>query len=1241
MRVHFLLGPAGSGKTWRCLEEIRAELLRAPAGPPLLLLAPKQATFQLERQLLDDPQLAGYARLQIVSFDRLARWLLDTFGAVPDLLDDEGRVMVLRALLAREQHSLKVFRATARLPGFARQLSQLLREFQRHQVTPDRLSRLAARCDESPQLRDKLHDLQHLLRAYHAGLAESEVQDADHLLDLATSMVRDPAFALRHLPFPIAGLWLDGFAEMTPQELDLLCGVLLLCRKSTLAFCLGPEADESTSWLSLWSVVRRTYLDCRTRVAALKAAEVSETQLARDPAHSRFHDSPVLARLEANWTAPAASSPSPPSGETAGVRGQSVPSPESTQPPAAHPASSLQPPVSPLRLALCAHPEAEAALAAREILRHVRTGGRFRDCAVILRTLDHHHAPLRRVFTRFGIPFFLDRREPVAHHPLAELTRFTLRTLAYGWQLDDWFGALKTGLVHDHDEDIDWLENLALAHGWHGTHWHQPLNEHEPSFDLPRAERLRTRLVAPFLKLAERLASAPSPNPIPGSHLASALRSLWEDLAVEGCLQAWDDALASEEDTPVFHPAAASAMHGSVLRQMHEWIENLELAFPPGSAALPLREWLPIVEAGLGALSVGVIPPALDQVLVGTIDRSRNPELRLALVLGLNEGIFPAPPSTPVLLTDSERALLADLDTRLGSDPRAQLAHERYFAYIACTRSRARLVLTCAGAGADGEALHPSPILVHVQQLFPDVPLEKIPTTHDWRESEHTEELLEPLLRELATVAASPSPPSGEGAGVWGWAASAQDGSKAQPAVPPPHPQFLSPEGGEGGPQSALLTLATLPSLQPVIARWQQLSASRAVTALSPAAVTQIYGTELGTSVSKLEQFAECPFKFFVAAGLRAQERKEFELDPRERGSFLHRILDEFHLRVTRSGHRWREVSPVEAQALVATIGAELLAQPEHRLLAADDARRFTAHSLIASAQRLLGALLGWMPHYDFDPVAVELGFGLKGSSLPAWRLGLPDGKALLLRGRIDRVDLCRVPETGETLAVVVDYKSSPKKLEPLKVASGLQLQLLSYLNVLQAQPAAPVSSPSPPSGERVGERGHDGLLTPDVPPLPSPLRPAGVFYVNLHGASGSGGTRAEILAETEADRRAAYQHSGRFDFAQLKHFDREAVGGPGSQFRFKVNKDGQPAKRGNDALLTEEFTVLLRQVESNLSRLGTDIFAGNIRVAPVRMSASESACDRCDYRAICRFDPWTEPYRKLASATDTGEGAA
>ena len=80
MRTRFLLGPAGSGKTFRCLAEIGAELKSSPEGLPLVLLAPKQATFQLERQLLAGPDLPGYTRLQILSFERLAKFVLAEFS---------------------------------------------------------------------------------------------------------------------------------------------------------------------------------------------------------------------------------------------------------------------------------------------------------------------------------------------------------------------------------------------------------------------------------------------------------------------------------------------------------------------------------------------------------------------------------------------------------------------------------------------------------------------------------------------------------------------------------------------------------------------------------------------------------------------------------------------------------------------------------------------------------------------------------------------------------------------------------------------------------------------------------------------------------------------------------------------------------------------------------------------------------------------------------------------------------
>jgi ATP-dependent helicase/nuclease subunit B len=202
VQARFLLGPAGSGKTFRCLAEIRAELTASADGPPLVLLAPKQATYQLERQLMADVSLRGYTRLHILSFERLAGFVFDHLRRPrPRLLGEEGRVMVLRALLGRRQDQLRVFHASARLPGLAQQLSLLLRELQRHHLSVARLQELAGKVTGSTRLPDKLHDLGLLLRAYLDWLKAHQLQDADCLLDLATetlqSAIRNPQSAIR------------------------------------------------------------------------------------------------------------------------------------------------------------------------------------------------------------------------------------------------------------------------------------------------------------------------------------------------------------------------------------------------------------------------------------------------------------------------------------------------------------------------------------------------------------------------------------------------------------------------------------------------------------------------------------------------------------------------------------------------------------------------------------------------------------------------------------------------------------------------------------------------------------------------------------------------------------------------------------------------------------------------------------------------------------------------------------
>jgi ATP-dependent helicase/nuclease subunit B len=582
---------------------------------------------------------------------------------------------------------------------------------------------------------------------------------------------------------------------------------------------------------------------------------------------------------------------------------------------------------------------------------------------------------------------------------------------------------------------------------------------------------------------------------------------------------------------------------------------------------LPLRDWLPVLEAGLANLTVGVVPPVLDEVLIGAVDRARNPDLKLALVLGVNESVFPAAPAAPAILTNSDRDELEAQNIALGPNLFEQLARERYLGYIACTRANEKLAVTFSRQSADGKTLNPSPFIAQLQRIFPALEIEGFSADLDWRAAEHANELVAPLVENQKSKIKNQD-----------W--------------------------------ESLLELPALKSLAENLAVLREPDEREY---LSPALVEKLYGSVLKSSVSRLEEFAQCPFKFFIRSGLHANERKIFELDARERGNFQHDVLKVFHGQLQAEGRRWRDIEPAAARERIGKIAA---AQMEHFRdgLFRDSAETvFAARSLASALQDFVEVIVGWMRgQYEFDPVAAELGFGGKDDRAPAWEIDLGGGRKLALQGRIDRVDLWRDPNDDIALAVVTDYKSGGKKLDSLLVESGVQLQLLAYLGALRHW-----KNPRECFGA-------EKIIS------------AGAFYVNLRGEFKSGGSRAEVLDDHEA-KKMAYRHNGRFDAGALRKFDRRLDVSKGDQFNFRLNKDGGLPANSPEALPRDNFNALLDGVEATLRELGGQIFSGAAEVDPYRKGGT-TACDYCDYRAACRIDEWTHEWRVLRA--EKGEDA-
>jgi ATP-dependent helicase/nuclease subunit B len=332
-------------------------------------------------------------------------------------------------------------------------------------------------------------------------------------------------------------------------------------------------------------------------------------------------------------------------------------------------------------------------------------------------------------------------------------------------------------------------------------------------------------------------------------------------------------------------------------------------------------------------------------------------------------------------------------------------------------------------------------------------------------------------------------------------------------------------------------------------------------------------------------------------------------LDVRERGSFQHEALALFHRQLRDENKHWRDITPAEARRRIKECVNQLLPQFREGLLAATAQSRFAARAVAESLQEFVAATVEWMAHYQFDPHESELGFGAGDEKLPALDLDLGSGHRLIFRGKIDRVDLCRGGGNDEAFAVVIDYKSGALKLEDVLMANGLQLQLAAYLSMLRHLADA---------RELFGVRR---------------LVPAGVFYVNLRGQSESGKTRTAVLQSREQFRQKRYQHLGRFDGAALRFLDNRGAS-EGAQFKFKLKKDGSPYGNNTDMLKTGDFRKLLDHVEAELVRMGREIYDGVISLNPYQKGPTV-ACDNCDYKSICRFDPWTQPYRVLKAARE------
>lgn len=994
MPVQFILGRAGTGKTHQCVTEIAEALRRNPLGDDkngqLLWIVPAQATFMAERLLVNQPDLGGIIRGRVLSFRRL------TLECARDLnlpntqeMDDLARMVLLEDLVLQYRDDLKLFGAVADRPGFLQKLNGMLRELMLAGHTGPSLRHVADEQEHDPILAGKLYDLGLLLDAWDHAVAERGLV-SDRLPQIVTPKLGGVQF-LNH-----ARIWVDAFSALTRIEEELLVALAKRVDQITITLLADPDSvciRNPAHPLEDCSLFKRTELLYRRLRAAFNEARVRilPDVMLRDN-HRVGHIAP-LAAIEKELFG-------------------------SAQNPVSDAAECVE-------LWRCQNPEVEVRACAQKIRDYVARGRKYHEIGLIIPALEQYAEPVRRIFQQHHIPHFIDQRRMITHHPLVELLRMAGDILANGANADNLLLLLKTGLTPIREEDIHQFENYLLAHGVTRINLREPfvfvkpnVSEDDPLQQPTEAEKnmhARANVVLKRLEpMLRGLLVLASTGKTEGSQFS---RGLYDALVAMNVDEKMDALAAGISATET------QLLHRQAWTQCVNLLETLDRVL--GGRDVAPQSFTRLMTASLETLSAGLIPPALDQVLVSSVSRSRHPEMKIVFVLGAVETQMPPVRPEDPMLTDSQRNVFnqhAAYPVEPGADQ--QLLESRFFDYVSFTRSGERMIITYPAADQQEKPVAPSAYLPRLEMLL-NLKTKNIDTAVLY-EPDRLATLDDALISALTNMQLSTSPNRRIAAELLAWLTSRPETEQAFKDV---QPALMDP------PEPALL----------------------------PDLAHALYGDHLKMSVSQLEKYAACPLQYFFHYSLGLRPRERFELNVMSLGTLYHAVLQRFFDRVIARTIRWPQCDQDELlktlRECVTQATKELYSEMAHQVpqFARLQERVIRMLSLVLEEQRR-AACVGRM-----TPAATEAVFDNNQTesvprkiALRQYQVDTPANRRLSLSGKIDRIDLS---QSGQDTAII-DYKlGADKKLELRRVYFGLSLQLPVYLLVIRDAGLKPIAS--------------------------------------------------------------------------------------------------------------------------------------------------------------------------------------
>ena len=940
MSLQFIFGNSGSGKSHYLYHYIVEESIRHP-DKNYLVLVPEQFTMQTQKDLCLAHPRGGIMNVDVLSFGRLAHRIFEEVGEDGrQVLDDEGKNLVLRRIAGNYEDELTVLKGNLKKQGYISEVKSVISEFTQYGVDFERLDEFMESLNPDSYLFYKLKDIRKVYEGFEEYLSEKYITK-EEMLDVLSSAVPESEILRGSV------VAMDGFTGFTPVQNRLLGELLRVCEKVMLTVEMDPREDpyHYRHPYQLFALSKQMVTSL-IETAREAGAEIEDPVCLYEKPVRRFRDNPAMAFLESELFR--------------------------------YSAAAFEGEQDAVSLHEARNPRAEAQYVAEEIRRLVRTKGyRYRDIAVIASDMNVYADALEKACAAFDIPVFMDYKKSILLNAFVEYLRSLLAMAEQNFTYESVFRHLRTGLCGFTPDEIDRMENYVIALGIRGyKKWQQAWvrrTAQTGEAELNELNHLRVRFVEKtsglMLSLKQRKKTVRDVTLAVYEYLVQ--EKLQEQLrGMELAFQEAGELALAKEYAQVYR---------ITMELFDKFVELL------GEETISLKEYCDLLDAGLEEAKVGVIPPSLDQVVVGDMERTRIKNIRALFFAGANDTLLPGNTGGGGLLSERDREQFKAGEIALSPGPKEKIYEQKFYLYMNLTKPSESLYLSWSKVSGDGKTLRPAYLVQDIRRLFPGA----VPRDEERRPAAD---------RELTRAG-----------GVRWIAEGLRERQRGLSEEWKELYTWFSAGGQCRDEMERVLRAAFL---------------KHGEERISAGAAGKLYPDPERVSVTRLEQFASCAYAHFLSYGLRLSDREEYGFKALDLGNIAHQALERFARRAEQAKLSWTEMTEEKRDELIEECVEESVIDYGNTVLFSSARNEYMIGRIKRLIRRSVWALTKQLEKGDFVPSGYELKFG---------------------SGKIDRIDTCE--DENRIYVKVTDYKTGMKSFDITAFYHGLQMQLPVYMN--------------------------------------------------------------------------------------------------------------------------------------------------------------------------------------------------